>query len=128
MVTSLWTSCLCVFCLCCETTMLRVSKKDLLSLSSFPHPYPLVLAVNKSPRFLYSYARSTISPEKIDGSVNRLFCYLHVVLLPCFRIMFHSFWRKTCSKQYRDWEKNMKGVILSKGKNSKLESKLYISF
>lgn len=31
MVTSLWTSCLCVFCLCCETTMLRVSKKDLLS-------------------------------------------------------------------------------------------------
>lgn len=44
-----WTSCLCVFYLCSETTMLRVSKKVLLSISSFPHPYPLVLAVNKSP-------------------------------------------------------------------------------
>lgn len=69
MVTSLWTSCLCVFCLCCETTMLRVSKKDLLSLSSFPHPYPLVLAVNKSPRFLYRE--------------NRRFCEQVILLLTC---------------------------------------------
>ena len=43
--------------------------KERLFSSSPMHAFPLALADNKPPRFLFSYARSTFSKEKIDGLV-----------------------------------------------------------
>ena len=42
------------------------------SIFSFPHRHHFALAAKKSPRVLFPYVRSTISKEKIRGSVKRL--------------------------------------------------------
>ena len=47
----------------------RKKNKERLFSSSPMHAFPLALADNKSPAVLFSYARSTISKEKIDGLV-----------------------------------------------------------
>ena len=53
-----------------QEKQVSVAPKDVYrpSIFFFPHPYPLALAVNKSPAgFFFYHARSTDSKEKIEG-------------------------------------------------------------